>query len=97
VRNSFEIKEAPGGPEASQGSGSAFQRVIGDPLFGRTRDGDQIFEVIETERSPITPRAGLIPPFSLLFCQIVALMLPQRSVISGSCLLVAILFPPLLK
>ena len=34
--------------------------MIGDPLFGRTRDGDQIFEVIETERSPITPHAGLI-------------------------------------
>ena len=53
-------REAPGGTEASQGSSSAFQRVIGDPLFGRTRDGDQIFEVIETERSPITPHAGLI-------------------------------------
>jgi hypothetical protein len=35
-------------------------------------------------------------PFSLTFCQIVALMLPHRSVFAG-CLLVAILFPPLLK
>jgi hypothetical protein len=35
-------------------------------------------------------------PFSLIFCQIVALMLPHRSVFAG-CLLVAILVPPLLK
>ena len=32
-------------------------------------------------------------PFSLVFSQIVALMLPHRSVFAG-CLLVAILFPP---
>jgi hypothetical protein len=35
-------------------------------------------------------------PLSLVFCQIVALMLPHRSVFAG-CLFVAILFPPLLK
>jgi len=35
-------------------------------------------------------------PFSLLFSQIVALMLPHRSWFAGL-LLVAILFPPLLK
>jgi hypothetical protein len=35
-------------------------------------------------------------PFSLAFCQIAALMLPHRSVFAGL-LLVAILFPPLLK
>jgi hypothetical protein len=35
-------------------------------------------------------------PFSLTFCQIVALMLPHRSQFEGL-LLVAILFPPLLK
>jgi hypothetical protein len=35
-------------------------------------------------------------PFSLLFCQIVALMLPHRSVFAG-CLLVAILFPCILN
>jgi len=35
-------------------------------------------------------------PFSLTFCQIVALMLPHRSLFAGL-LLVAILFPPLLK
>jgi hypothetical protein len=34
-------------------------------------------------------------PFSLTFCQIVALILPQRSVLVG--LLVAILFPPLFE
>jgi hypothetical protein len=35
-------------------------------------------------------------PFSLTFCQIVALMLRHRSVLAGL-LLVAILFPPLLE
>jgi hypothetical protein len=37
--------------------------------------------------------------FSLTFCQMVALMLPHRSVVAGRLdkLLVAILFPPLLK
>ena len=35
-------------------------------------------------------------PFSLTFCQIVALMLPHRSVFAGL-LLVAIFLPPLLK
>src|SRR5262249_17648537 len=36
-------------------------------------------------------------PFSLTFCQIVALMLPHRSVWVGFLLLVAILFPPLFE
>jgi len=35
-------------------------------------------------------------PFSLVFSQIVALMLPHRSVFAGL-LLVAIVFPPLLE
>jgi hypothetical protein len=35
-------------------------------------------------------------PFSLTFCQIVALMLLHRSVFAG-CLLVAILFPPFVE
>jgi hypothetical protein len=35
-------------------------------------------------------------PFSLVFSQIVALMLPHRSVLAGL-LWVVILFPPLLK
>ena len=34
--------------------------MSGDPLLGITRDGDKGFEVIETERGPIAPRAGLI-------------------------------------
>jgi hypothetical protein len=59
--------------------------LSGDPLLGVTRDGDKGLKVIQTERGPITPRAGLIldRPFSLLFCQIVALMLPHRSWFAG--------------
>jgi len=86
--------------------GSALQGGSGNPLLGLTRDVDKGFEVIETERSAIEPRSGLIlerpregrceERFSLTFCQIVALMLPHRSVFAGL-LLVAILFPPLLK
>lgn len=67
--------------------------MSGDPLLGVTGDSNNRFEVIETERGPITPHAGLILPFSLLFCQMVALMLPHRSWLAGL-LLVAILFPP---
>ena len=72
------------------------QGMSGDPLLGFTRHADKGLKVIETERGPIAPRTGLIFPFSLTFCQIVALMLPHRSVFAGL-LLVAILFPPLLK
>ena len=70
--------------------------MSGNPLLGITRDGDKGLKVIQTERGPIAPFPGLILPFSLTFCQIVALMLPHRSWFAGL-LLVAILFPPLLK
>jgi len=49
--------------------------MSGNPLLGVTRYGDKALKIIETERSPIAPRAGLIPPFSLTFSQIVALWL----------------------
>jgi len=39
---------------------SALQDMIGDPLLGLVRDDEQGFEVIETERCPSAPRAGLI-------------------------------------
>ena len=55
------MMEVPGWPEASHGSSSAFQGMSGNPLLGLTRDGDQGFEVTETKRSPIAPRARLIP------------------------------------
>ncbi len=32
----------------------------GDPVLGVTRDPEKGFEVIETGRSPIAPRAGLV-------------------------------------
>jgi hypothetical protein len=35
------------------------QGVNGDPLLGLMCDGDQGFEVIESERSPSAPRSGL--------------------------------------
>jgi hypothetical protein len=53
--------------------------VSGNPLLGVTRNADKGLKVIETERGAIAPRAGLILPFSLVFSQIVALMLPHRS------------------
>ena len=34
--------------------------MSGNPPLRVTRDGDKGFEIIETERSPITPRPGLI-------------------------------------
>ena len=37
-----------------------FEFVNEYPLLGLTRDVDKGFEVIETERSPIAPRSGLI-------------------------------------
>ena len=36
------------------------QSVSGDPLPGITRDGDKRLKVIQTERSPVAPRAGLV-------------------------------------
>jgi hypothetical protein len=44
---------------------------------------DQRLKVIQTVRSPIAPRSGLILPFSLVFSQMVALMLPHRSWFAG--------------
>jgi len=80
--------------------------MSGNPFLRLTRYGDKSFDVIEPNEVPIAPCAGLIlgrenvaeknGPFSLTFCQIVALMLPHRSWFAGF-LLVAILFPPLLK
>ena len=37
-----------------------------NPLLGLTRDGDQGFEIIETERSPVAPLPGLILERTLL-------------------------------
>jgi hypothetical protein len=51
---------------------STFAHVSGQPLLGLTRDGEKGLKVIQTERDPIAPRSGLILPFSLTFCQIVA-------------------------
>jgi hypothetical protein len=65
---------------------------MSDPLLGFKRDIHESLKVIETVRSTVTPSSRLIlerpsegrweenGPFSLPFCQIVALMLPQRSV-----------------
>ena len=36
------------------------QGVSGDPLLGFTRDSEKSLKVIETERSPIARRPGLI-------------------------------------
>jgi len=53
-------KEAPGGPEASQEDCSALHGMSGDPFLGLTGHGDQCFQVVETERSPVAPHPGLI-------------------------------------
>ena len=34
--------------------------MSGNPVLGVTRDGDKRFKVVETERSAIAPRSGLI-------------------------------------
>jgi hypothetical protein len=34
--------------------------MSGNPILGVTRDVDKRLKIIETERSPIAPRAGLI-------------------------------------
>jgi hypothetical protein len=58
--------------------------MSGDPLLGFTRHADKGLKVIETERGPIAPCPELIlAPFSLVFSQIVALMLPHRSWFAG--------------
>lgn len=86
---------------------STLRIVSGNPLFRFTRDCEQRLEVIETEGAPVAPFSGLVPewagesrreegPFSLWFCQIVALMFPHRSVFAGL-LLVTMMFPPLWK
>jgi hypothetical protein len=62
---------------------SGFEGVSGDPLFSLKCHIHQRLEIMEPKRSPIAPRPGLIPPISLTFCQIVALMLPHRSVNRG--------------
>ena len=49
---------APGRPEASQWRSSTLQGMSENPLLGLTRHGDKGFKVIETERSPIAPRAA---------------------------------------
>ncbi len=58
---------------------ATLQDMSGNPLLGLTRDVDKGFEIIETERSPVAPGPRLILSFSLVFSQIVALMLAQRS------------------
>ena len=59
--------------------------MSGNPILGVMRHGEQGLKVVEKNG-----------PFSLTICQMVALMLPHRSVFAG-CLLVAILVPPWLK
>ena len=39
---------------------SGLEGMSGNPLLGLTRDGEQGLKVIETERSPVAPRSGLI-------------------------------------
>jgi len=43
------VKEAPGRPAASHGSGPTLQDMSGNPLLRVTRDGDKRFKVVETE------------------------------------------------
>ena len=54
------VREAPGGPEASHSRSSMLQDMSGDPLLGLVHNSDKGLKVIETEGSPIAPRAGLI-------------------------------------
>ncbi len=53
------MKEAPGGPEASEERSSTLHGVSGHPFLGRTRDGDQGLKVIETKRGAIEPCSDL--------------------------------------
>ena len=61
---SHSVKEAPGGPEASQENHSALQRMSIDPLLcleGHIHEG---LEVVETERGAVAPGIGLIPEWA---------------------------------
>ena len=82
--------------------------MSGNPLPGVTRDSEQGLKVIKTERGPIAPLPGLIlerPREGR--CKertLLADILPDRRFdvaasqrVRGLLLLVAILFPPLLK
>jgi hypothetical protein len=86
---------------------SALQRVSSYPLLRLKGDTHERLQVVETERGPVGSGAGLIlkvrekvvaknGPFSLMFCQIVALMFPHRSVVAGRLdeLLVTMVLPP---
>jgi hypothetical protein len=77
------------------------------PLEG---DVHERLEVIQPERGAVVPGTGLILEWTRKgrgeersvfapFCQIVALMLPHRSVVAGrfDCWLVAMVFPPCVK
>ena len=86
---------------------SALQDMSGDPLLRFIRDGEQCLESFRLNEVPLLhlPDRSLYDllkvvekngPFLLGFSQIVALTIPRRSVVAGL-LLVAILFPPLLK
>jgi hypothetical protein len=81
--------------------------MSGDPLLRFIRDGEQCLESFRPNEVPLLhlPDRSLYDllkvvekngPFLLGFSQIVALTIPRRSVVAGL-LLVAILFPPLLK
>ena len=70
------------------------QCLSGHPLLGLMHDNKKGLKVVETERGPIAAFPGLTlngrekvveknGPFSLTFFQIVALMLPHRSVVTG--------------
>jgi len=51
----MELKEAPGGPKASQGSDLTLQGMSGNPFLGFQRDVHEGLKVMETEGSSITP------------------------------------------
>ncbi|MFO0733734.1 MAG: hypothetical protein U0361_22805 [Nitrospiraceae bacterium] len=81
--------------------------MISNPLHGLLGYREERFQIVQTERRAISPDTRLISertgerrekngPFSLWFRQIVALMLPHRSVCIGL-LLVVMAFPPWLK
>jgi len=56
----MELKEAPGGPEASHGISSTLQGVSGNPLVSLKRHVHQGLKVVKTRGRPIAPHAGLI-------------------------------------
>ena len=80
------IQTVKGSPRMAEGFPfvcSPFEHVSGHPLFGLKRQIHQRLKVIQTERSSIAPFPRLIPPFSLTFCQIVALMLHTPECVDG--------------